>query len=287
MDEPNARSEPNRNGSLAAAMAARLIARHPGRAAAVLEALDPAPAATALAGCEARAAAGVLARMVPAAAAAVLATLRPERASALVDALDLDVAARLVRRLGSEAAEGLLASLSAGRARSLRTLLGFAEKTAGALMDPDVLALAEDLTAREAVERVREAARHARYNLYVVDREQRLVGVLNLRELLLAPPSARLAELMVRGPQHLRADADRVAVLSHPGWREVHALPVVDQAGGYLGAIRYRTLRALEEELLGPRGADRDTAGALGELFAAGAAGVLDAFAGGPRGEGR
>jgi hypothetical protein len=57
-------------------------------------------------------------------------------------------------------------------------------------------------------------------------------------------------------------------------------------AGRYLGAIRYRTLRALEEDLFAQRAADANSAGALGQLFAAGAAGLLEALAGSGGAEG-
>jgi magnesium transporter len=146
-------------------------------------------------------------------------------------------------------------------------------------MDPEVLALPLDLTAGEALARVREQPEQARYNLYVVDGEQRLVGALNLRELLVADPSDRLADLMASEPLRLVATADRALVVSHPGWRRVHALPVVDEDDRYLGALRYHTLRELEEELLRGRHEDRSTADALGDLFAAGAAGLLEALA--------
>jgi Mg/Co/Ni transporter MgtE len=125
---------------------------------------------------------------------------------------------------------------------------------------------------------VREASGQARYNVYVVDRTQALVGVVNLHELLLAPDGVTLADVMVPDPVRLDARADRAAVVAHPGWRRVHSIPVVDEQGGYLGAVRYRTLRQLEDELLGAAETDADAARALGELFAAGASGLLDAL---------
>jgi hypothetical protein len=54
---------------------------------------------------------------------------------------------------------------------------------------------------------------------------------------------------------------------------------VVDEDERYLGAVRYRTLRELEKQLLRGAGEERSTAEALGDLFATGAAGLLDALA--------
>lgn len=273
---------------LATTLADELLCRHPERAAAVLERTEPGEALAVLARPEPAVAAEVLRHASPGRARAALSAMPRPRAAALLDALELDTAARLARRLDEAASEEVLRQVAAPRARALRALLRFPERTAGALMDPEVLALPQDFRAREALARVREEPGQARYNLYVVDAEQRLVGALNLRELLLAAPDERLADRMVRDPLRILASADRAAVVSHPGWRVVHALPVVDEADRFLGALRYRTLRELEEELLRGRTPERDTAEALGDLFAVGAAGLLDALAplaaGGARG---
>lgn len=268
--------------NLESRLAQTLIARHPARAAAVLDRLDAKDAAAVLSDAPSACAAAVVAGMSPHPAVDVAAQLDAATAAEILVALEQDVASRLARRLDQQRRDEIFAALPARARHTLETLLRFPENTAGALMDVEVLALAEDMTCAEALKRVREEPDLARYNLYVVDRDQRLVGVINLRELLLAPPGKRLAEVMVRDPVCLAADADRSVVVSHPGWKRVHSIPVVDDRGAYLGAIRYRTLRHLEEELLGAAATDANTSEALGEVFASGASGLLDALAGPP-----
>jgi magnesium transporter len=265
---------------LARQLADRILRDHPERGALVLERHPLESGVAVLARMPIDEAAGVLRRLTPSLASQLAASLPPTHAGELIEALDLDHAARIARRLTDAAREAVLVGLSKDRLRSLRSLLAFDEDTAGGLMDPDVLALPAELGVAAALERIRREPSHARYNLYVVDDEQRLVGALNLRELLLAPAEAELADLMTPAPLHLVADADRAQVVSHPGWKEVHSLPVVDDSGRYLGAIRYRTLRDLEEDLLRHATSDTQPARAFGELLALGAAGALDAFAG-------
>lgn len=266
--------------SLQARLARELVRAHPDRAAAVLDRLRPEDGVHVLTSVPSSQAAAVITCLSPYTAAAVLEALTPDRAAAILEVLELDVASRLLRRLSDARRAAISERLPAPVARDVQALLRFPEDTAGALMDPAGLALPEDFTVREALGRVRELPEQTRYNVYVVDRNQVLVGVLNLRELLVARPQARLAEVMTREPAHLSARADRSVVLGHPGWKKVHAIPVVDEAGHYLGVIRYRTLRQLEAELLGGPGVDGSTSEALGELFAAGAAGILDALMG-------
>jgi magnesium transporter len=264
--------------SLERRLAEKLVREHPERAGGVLERLGIEESTRVLSKAPAREAAPVLQRMSPQFSAAVLETFDAAKIAGVLEALPLDVTSRLARKFSEETVAAALGKLAPRAARALRSLLRFPAESAGALMDPDVLALPEDLTAKEALDRIRESPDSARYNLYVVDREQRLVGVVNLRELLLARPRSRLADVMIRDPQRLDARADRSVVVGHPGWKEVHSLPVVDEQGGYLGAVRYRTLRALEEELLGGKAEDGNAREALGQLFAAAAGGLLDAL---------
>lgn len=254
--------------------------RYPEQAAAALETLEPAATVALLARTSIASAKAILSRLSPHRASAVVAGLAPARAALILEALGADGVARLLRHLEAPSREAILTELPEQVAAHVRRVLGFPPGTAGALMDPSVLALAHTLTAREALAQVRSTPHLVRYNLYVVDQMQRLFGVLNLRELLSARGRTALGQIMVRQPLRVPASADLGAVLAHPGWREVHTLPVVDDAGVYLGAIRYRVLRELEDELRARRAGDADTAAAFAQLIAAGTRGVLDALAG-------
>jgi magnesium transporter len=260
-------------------LANALIERHPERAADVLERVDAAQTSALFVRADPRCAAQVLRQLSPGRAAHVVEALPAADAAALLDTLALDTVARLLRTLESGVVERLLAHADARRARMLRVALRYPEHTAGALMDPGVLALPASLTVADALERFREEPENAHYNLYVIDAEHHLVGAFNLRELFLAPAETRLDELMIRSPFSVRTDADRATVVSHPGWRAVHSLPVVDPDGRFVGALRYRTLRELEEAMLQRSHADASSAAALGDLFATGAAALLDALA--------
>ena len=259
-------------------LAGHALAQHPDQAANVLERLAEEEILALLERGEVAPSAAALQRLSPQLGSSILQALDAERAGRLLEALPVAVATRLLRRVEPARQASLLEGLEARRAQSIRSSLRFREGSAGALMDPDVLALPVGLSAEVALQRIRGAPELARYNLYVVDTEQRLVGALTLRELLLAEGSASLGELMVRNPLHLLASADRASVMTHPGWRKVHALPVVDEDGAFVGAVRYRVLRQLEEQLLAQGRTDADTGLALGQLIAAGARGILDSI---------
>ena len=110
---------------------------------------------------------------------------------------------------------------------------------AGALMDPDVLAVPDDLTMGDAHALVARVDHLHSYYVYVVNRDQRLVGMLDLWDLMLTP-TTRVGEVMRSQVPRIAASSGRGVLMAHPGWADVHALAVVDGAGRLVGAIRHR-----------------------------------------------
>lgn len=259
----------------------RFLETHAGEAAALLE-RDPTAAAALLAdACPAAIGGEVLRRMTPAAAAECVAQLEPQLAVGFIEGLPVDRLGLIARSLDGERADALMAALPPDTAEALRRLLRHRPGTAGAVMDPTVLAIPADVSAEEALQRLRENPARSTYYLYVIDRDARLVGVLTTRDLMLAVPDHPIAEAMTHSVATLDADAQRASILGHGAWRAHPMLPVVDAAGHFLGAVRYETLRRLEQEHRGPSVA-RGAAPALNlaELIWLGLSNVVDELGG-------
>lgn len=267
--------------NLSRRLALRALEGHPDQASLVLERVDEEPIRALLDEDDYAGAAKIVERLSPQRATALLAGLSAGRAAGIVDGISMESAARLLRRVDDGTRAAILGRVDPDRARGLEAVLAFREGTAGALMDPDVLALPEGLEAGEALARVRQFPALARYNLYVVDTAQRLVGAINLRELLLAEERAPLSAVMTPDPFRVQAESDRAALIAHPGWRLVHTLPVVDGGDVLVGVLRYRVLRRLEDELIGSGDGDVEAGAAFAQLIAAGARGLVDAVVGG------
>ena len=253
------------------------LRNHPSDAARVLESFSAHEASELLATVPVSSAAQVIEQMAPAAGAECLAALPTTLAGKVIEELDFDSAAGLLRRIDPEIRTVLIGATNEDVGTSLKLLVGYPEGTAGAWMDPRILALPEDIDVNEAQDRVRRFPRFTMYYVYIVARSGKLQGVINLRELLLADGNRRLSEVMNTSVARLPAPADRSVILAHPGWSEYHALPVVDGAGRLVGAIRYETLRRLETEIdhsLG--GKPVSVAVSLGELYWVGLSGVLE-----------
>jgi magnesium transporter len=229
-------------------IASRFVTHHPEDAARLCEGLPPADLAAFFGGISAATALPVLQHLTPAVVADFLPLMPADRGGGLLVELPPDFAAGILRRMNEPERAAVLASMPESSASTLSLVLRYPEHTAGALMDPKILSLPNDLHANQARQLTQRSARRILYYLYVVDREQRLVGVLSLRELLLAGSHDPLTSIMHAPVTHLPVRADGAAILGHPGWRQWHALPVVDEQGVLLGTVRYDTFRRLAEE---------------------------------------
>jgi len=223
-------------------IAGRFARDHPDEAAWHLERLPAAEAAAFLATCAPEATAAVLRRALPSVVRDCL-LAAPEALAAAASALPASVVANALRAAEPEAREAVLGALRRGPRGDVERLLRFPSGSAGALMDPRILPIPEDLSVAEAVERIRREPEYAAYYLYVIDREQKLVGVLNARDLLLAAPEERIEAVQHRPVAHLRAGTGVALALRDPAWRGLFALPVVDDEGVLLGALRWHVVR--------------------------------------------
>jgi magnesium transporter len=263
--------------SLADRLVRRFAESHPTEAASLLGSQPPQDASAILARLPDATASALVGRMAPSVAAAALDGLPPDTGARLLERMPPEQAAALLRRLNRASREPLLAAMATGD--RVRRLLALPEGTAGTLMDPHALALPEDLDLEEARRRIGRHSAHLTLELYVVDREQCLVGVADLRQVLDASRRGPLAEL-VRAVEPLHAEADAATIAAHPGWTERGSLPVVDERGLFLGALRAERLRQLTQGADSRRAhAGLETVVALGELYWLGLSGLFTGLA--------
>ncbi len=251
------------------------VSAHPARAARVLERL-PAPEAAALFGrMPARAGGPVLAAMLPPTAARVLNGLDDAAALALLTILGAQSAVGVLRHLAEPRRSRLIGGLPTATAVASRLLLGYLEDSVGGWVDPDVIAAAPECSAGEALARVRGGGEAEVEQVYVVDPEQRLLGVVELPVLVRSAETAALASVMRTPLGALSASAPLASAAEHEGWERAAVLPVVERSGRLLGVLRRPTLRRALAQTAGA-GVEADEATIVGLL----AHGYWDAVAG-------
>lgn len=223
-------------------------------------------------------AANVIAAAVPLAGARALGVMSEEFALALLERLNPQGAAQLLRRSSDERRKQLLERLPRNAREHIGALLVYGVDQVGSRCDPLAPTVRKHADVSHALAVVRQAAEGALQYVYVLDDENQLVGVSSMRELLCAAPQEPVANVMVEHPERLVAEDPLQSVLVHPGWRKVHALPVVDERQRFVGAFRYSQFRALEAESgkAQSSGSRKAASSALAELYWLGASAILD-----------
>jgi magnesium transporter len=213
----------------------------PGRIADLAEALPYLHAAELLNLLDVGCAADVLELLSPERQLQVIGELEEERADALLAEAAPNCAADILGRLPIADVHGLLERLPRHRARLIVDLLQYPADTAGGIMTNEVVLLEASLTISEAIEAARPhlARPDLVYYLYVVsDLAQRcLVGIVTLRDLLLARPEQSIADVMNRSLVTATPLEPAREVAYRLADHQLNALPIVDDDGRLLGVV--------------------------------------------------
>jgi len=212
---------------------------HPEDAARAFESLEAADAERLFRNLPLRVAVALLERLSPHVAAPLVERLSHERIGELLVAMAPRPASTLVHHLDEAKREEALAALPDGVARTVRELARHPDDTAGGIMEPRVASLSIDLTAQQAISRIRKTPREALHYLYVTDRAGRLIGVLNMRDLLLAPVRNPIEPLVRRDVFSVPETMDREEVVNQMRKRGFLAVPVVDFEGRLVGVVTH------------------------------------------------
>jgi len=177
--------------------------------------------------------------------------LQHEELAEIIEAMASDDAADVLADLPEPLARKLIRALPREDRREVEALLKYPEDSAGGLMQVELVAVPESATVAETTEAVRANAEEAStyHFIYVIDDEKRLVGVLNLGALLLAPPQQKIGELIKRDIHVVHPELDQEDVARLFRRYDLVALPVVDDGGRLLGRILHDdVVDVLDEE---------------------------------------
>lgn len=218
-------------------------------ATAILEALRPPDQADLFSELDDEEQATLLPELNPADSADILEKMDDQEAAELVAGLSHEAVIRIVDEMEPDKAADLLGDIEPDQARAVlagmedpeevRPLLLHPDDSAGGLMTSEFLALRRKMTAREAIQAIRQWKPEAEeiYYLFVVDRDGLLDGVVSLRQLVVAKPDARLEEIMDPEVISVRVGADQEECARLISRYDLLALPVVDANNRLLGVV--------------------------------------------------
>lgn len=233
-----------------AAVAGLIASTHPADIADLLDAMDPENAVVLFNLLNVETASEVLDETGSLVRQELIEKVDDERLADLLDELPMDDAAEFLEDLPELTASRLLDLMEPEEARDVRELLGYENETAGRLMTTEIAALRRQWTAAEALDYLRSLTdAETLHYLYVVDRENHLLGVVPLRNLLMARPSATVDTIMSPDVVAVPVTADQEELAEFISRYDYFAIPVVDPDNRLLGVVTVDdALDVLEDE---------------------------------------
>lgn len=181
----------------------------------------------------------------------LLGDIDEEMASRILTKLPHDAAADVLGDMEEDESETYLDKLPHKFSEEVRELLTYNEDTAGGMMNPVVLTVNSDMSVKDVLNHIRISATEDNmelYYVYVVDKQNHLLGVVSLRRLLTSPINQRIEDIMISDIVKLHVDDYSDYIVDIFMKYQYNALPVVDLYNRLKGMITWDDVHDLFEE---------------------------------------
>ena len=237
--------------------------KHYQEAARIFEEYPAADILRVLQGTSAKNAANLLSSITPSIAAEVLTIMPTDLLKQVIPHMSPSLAATLFQRLDDDLQRAILFRIPERYSQEIRSYMTYPPESVGSLMDPKFFVLQEEITVRDAMLQLRSRAQKDVHDVYVIDRHQKLVGRVSVRDLLLVDPEERLQSVVVQDLPTIHPLESREEIVELFGERHFFTIPVVDLDHRLLGVIRNEDIiKASQEDasadLLTMVGANKD-----------------------------
>ena len=162
-----------------------------------------------------------------------------EKVADVLEEMSPDEATDLLAELPDERRQGLLRLMQADEADEVRELLRYEEDTAGGLMTTEYVTVTPDMTAAQTIEHLRQVGEEAElvYYVYVIDREEHLLGVFSLSDLIIAQPETPITQFMHKRVVSVELNTEQDEVAQVVAKYNLIAVPVVDAENRIHGIV--------------------------------------------------
>jgi Mg/Co/Ni transporter MgtE len=255
----------------------QFIIDHPGDALTIIERIDAKETSDFIQSLTIDTASWMMGQMNRHKAAQSLADMPKELAIKLLEHIPVTTAAIILRLTDQDLQNRLLSAMNSDISSMLHRVLSYPDTLAGAYVDPTVPALFSELNAREGLEYIKAHPVQLGSNIFVIERDQKLKGVMEIMELVKAADDLQLKQIMKTRPQKLNAATPISYLIETYSWDDSYPLlPMVDSENNYLGALDKNMIRGLFGK--GGKSGDNEASiagSALGELLRIGLSGLL------------
>jgi Mg/Co/Ni transporter MgtE len=208
----------------------------------------------------------------------IISLIEHKTAAEILDNIPTQAAMIILRQLDQVKRNQILSVMPERIAIQLRQLLQYDDLSVGALMNVNVFTFHNDLSVKEALDEVKQSDVSIPAQIFVVNRDKILQGVVELDQLIRANSKDDLNKITKTNTYRVLPEINIKSILHHEAWQIYYSLPVVDGDDFFLGTISLETIRGFVENKTAN---DFSKAGsALGELYRIGFAGLIRSAAG-------
>lgn len=157
----------------------------------------------------------------------------------VLDEMAPDERADFIKALPKERAEELLPLVAQAERNDIKKLVQYEEGTAGSILTTEYAFIPEDITVKDAIERLKLQAfnRETIYYVYVTDHERRLLGFASLKDLLISPAHKFVREIMHTNIISALVNDDKELVAKKLSDYDLLAIPIVDSENKLIGIV--------------------------------------------------
>lgn len=159
----------------------------------------------------------------------------------VLEELYIDDTVELIEEMPAGVVKRILRNTDSESRETINRILDYPKDSAGSIMTTEYVRLNKDLTVAEAFERIRRNAvdKETVYTYYVTEKDRRLIGVVTVRDLLVASDDAVIGEIMEQNVIYAETHDDKESVALMMSKYDFLALPVVDRATRLVGIVTY------------------------------------------------
>lgn len=169
----------------------------------------------------------------------ILENIQPQRLVKIIDEMESDEAADIISELDEDRSKEMLEKIDVDDSEEIKQLLQYDEESAGGLMQTEIISLHREMKRDDMIEHIRqnyEDVENIHY-VFVIDKDVKLIGVLEITRLLLAASQTKAEDLMDKNVIFATVEMDQEKVAHIFRKYDLYILPVVDQENHLLGRI--------------------------------------------------
>lgn len=202
--------------------------------------------------------------------------LRTKDSAEILLNIPSNVAVLIMRQMNKDKLNAVLKEFSDKIAVQFTTMLQYDEFSVGAAMTTNLFTLTDEISIHDALENIKRYDGQIPAQVFIVARDQKLKGIVDLQQLIRSNTKAELRTIIDTNVPKLFPQINIKSISDHQGWQKYYALPVTDGDDLFLGVITLELIRNfIETKSKKELRQFTATGSALGELYRIGLSGLI------------